>query len=248
MNGTVAELYSGIVFNRIIKGDMQMNNLTKIVLAAIPLIASMAVPAAGAMSDESATGGGSRHDGSDAIIESLLDRYAGLAPGDAESLIQEPLTAAKTGQTSAFTNAGGPMTSYFTAMGGAGVATSQFGSVKGSTDNAAAPAVAAITLARYAPDTLVGAVASGSEPSSSGSNSSQQAVPRLITTNPGVDQVNPTNFSTNQNQITTTIEPIYQITTTIEPIATPIPPAAALIGSGLSALGLLRKRKQGTVI
>lgn len=202
-----------------------MKNYTKRILAISTLVVGLAGPATAALSETGADSGADNPGVTTGFIEALISQYAGLAPGDPDFHNLEPRHVPKSQHLSTFTRAAGPMSSYFTISGvdkdSAYQPSNQadsFGSGSGgsgSNTSASAPAITAITLARYAQDTLVGAVASSiAVTSSSGGYSAPQG--NILVTPPKT------------HQITTTIVPIPQsetvITTTITPIATPIPP------------------------
>ncbi len=223
-----------------------MKSHTKSILLISTLLVGLAGPAAAALSDAESGGGPVSAGETTERINTLLNQYAGFIPGDADFRNPDPLYLSKSQQLSTFTRAKGPMTTYYTVTGGDRTATNQSGGFSGSGSDAAAPAVNSITVAHYAPDTLVGAVASGMAPtSSSGSGYSVQH---------GAAQQKPNQIQTTivslPTQISTTIVPLPQgqthFTTTITPIPTPIPPAAALLGPGLGALGLLRMRRRSS--
>jgi hypothetical protein len=119
--------------------------------------------------------------------------------------------------------------------------------------DAAAPAVSAITLSHYVSDSLVGAVAAGITPATSGSSYSPAAtITPGGTTVPNGNNESPVSTiptettTADQLNFTTSIIPTNQITFTTEiiPVSTPIPPAMTLFGSGLAALAMLRRRAQ----
>jgi len=86
-----------------------------------------------------------------------------------------------------------------------------------STGDAAAPSVATITVAHYAPDSLVNAVTEPIAPSSSGASSSAPQNSTLV-------------YTTTITGGDTPVQPV------------PIPPACFLFGSGLAFLAPLRFR------
>jgi hypothetical protein len=215
-----------------------MKSTTKGILTAIPLVMGLAGPAAATLSDSSA---GDGVGGPENVIDSAFNQFAGL-PGDAET--QNP---SHSQLLSTFTPANGIMASYFTNKGVDRTSPNQplvpeavvsLGSSSGSNSGSAgngsdpgvavgAPAVAAITVARYAPDTLVNAVASAG------------ALAPSSPSDPGQITVSDT---TSQTQVSTSTQ-----TPGSTPVSTPIPPAAALLGSGLTALAALRKRNRDTL-
>jgi hypothetical protein len=186
-----------------------MKRTTKSILASIPLVVGLAGPAAAALGDAADTSGSN---GTEVSIDSLLNQYSGLMPGDRDldAISQEVLPSQK---LTAFTHAATSMNMGYTNQGGDRTSPNQpSGSVH---DAAAAPSVATITAAHAAQDTLVGAVASSIAGTSS--NSASIGATAEIPAGPVTDPIPDT-------------------------IPTPIPPAAALIGSGLTALAALRKR------
>lgn len=222
-----------------------MKNKMKGVMAVIPLVMALTGPASAALSDQdtnSAVDNSGRHGD---VAGDLLNRYAGLAPGDPDLINPDIQTITLSRQISAFTGADGPMSMYYTVLGGnssgtPSYATGQIALGAGRSDSdAAAPAVAAITSAHYAHDSLVGAVAGAMAPTSSSGGSS--ASPTLQTSGD----------TTNSGTFTTTIIPVGTgtFTTTITPVTpAPILPAAALFGSGLAALATLRKRNRDALL
>lgn len=208
-----------------------MKSTTKGMLATIPLIIGLAGPAAAALAESADTGGSN---GTEISIDSLLNQYSGLMPGDQDmaAVLQEILPSQK---LTTFTRAASSMNTGYTNQGVDRtspnqpsrsidyiVSNSTAGNNGSERDAAvAAPAVAAITSAHATQDSLVGAVASSIAPSSSGG-------------------INPDSISVAGDA------PLVPVPVP-EPIPTPIPPAAALIGSGLTALAALRKRNQVTL-
>jgi hypothetical protein len=209
-----------------------MKKTAKGILAAIPLVVGLAGPAAAEMSDSSATNGG----GSGAI-DSLLNQYTGLTPGVNGG--GDPTTqAVSAGQRySAFTGSAGAMASYFTTLGvdltspneplvtqGGSVGSSLSSTTAGSGADvsssgsfaAAAPAIAAGTLAHAVQVPQVGDVATSIASASSGGSGSASFNPAAET-------------------VLTSEQPLTPA---------PIPPAAMLLGSGLAALASLRKRNR----
>jgi hypothetical protein len=211
-----------------------MKRNAKGILAAISLFVGLAGPAAAEMSDSSATDGG----GSGAI-DSLLKQYVGLTPGNSGGA--DPTTqAVSAGQRySAFTGSAGAMTSYFTTLGVDLTSPNeplvpQGGSVGSSSDSgstaagsgadlsssgsfaAAAPAIAAGTLAHAVQVSQVGDVATSIASAASGGSGSASFTPAAV-------------------MVTTSEQPLTPA---------PIPPAAMLLASGLAALASLRKRNR----
>jgi len=217
-------------------------NQVKIIIAAIPLVAGLAGPAMAEKSESPATAGADIHSGKTGAIESLLNHYAGLAPGDSNA--QNPLTLSvpPSQQLSSFTGSAGTMSSYYTSVGVDRSATGQntysddhigsasYNSERGSNyrEDSAAPAVSAITAVHAAADTLVGAVASAITPASSNGGYTSSAISGGDNT-PASTPVTLT--------YTTTI-------TATDATPVPIPAAAALFGSGLAALASLRNRNR----
>jgi hypothetical protein len=223
---------------------MQMKNTIKGILAAIPLAVGLAGSAEAAISDAITADSANGPSVTPGVIDSLLNQYSGLTPGDPDH--QNPVThiVPPSQQISTFTGSAGAMVTYYTTLGvdrsspneplvPSGVIGSSLSMSLGSSPTngndgsdpgaAAAPAVAALTVIHAVQDSLVGSVANGITPtSSSGSNSAPVS--------PASEQTPPTDSGT-------------PLTTT------PIPPSATLICSGLAALVSLRLRKRnlGTI-
>lgn len=222
-----------------------MKNKMKGLMTAIPLVMALAGPASAALSDQnsnSAVDNSGRHGD---VAGNLLNRYAGLAPGDPDLINPETRNMPLSRQISTFTASDGPMSMYYTVLGGDSsgappYATGQTALSAGRSDfDAAAPAVATITLARYVHDSLVSAVAGAMAPTSSSGGSS--ASPTLHASGNTADT----------DTFTTTIIPVGTgtITTTIIPVTpAPILPAATLFGSGLASLAALRKRNRDALL
>lgn len=206
----------------------------KSIMAAIPLVMGLAMPALASLSD---SGEGIGPGGTPASIDGLFNLYAGLAPGDPDSAAVTQ-TVRPSLQLSAFTRAVAPMSSGYTFLGSDRI-TSYMSTAEDSgsvvrTSDAAAPSVATITVARHISDSLVSSVG-GLSPSSTGASSSGPLV---------LSGVTPT------ATYTTTITPILPtLVTTITPIPqpVPIPPAAFLLASGLAFLAPLRQRLRAAV-
>jgi len=222
-----------------------MKNTMKGMMTAIPLVMALAGPASAALSDQDSNSAvdNSGHHGD--VAGDLLNRYAGLAPGDPDLINPETRTMPLSRQISTFTGSDGPMSMYYTVLGGdssgaPSYATGQITLSTGRSDSdAAAPAVATITLARYVHDSLVSAVAGAMAPTSSSGGSS--ASPTL----------QGSGDTANSGTFTTTIIPVGTgtFTTTITPVTpAPILPAATLFGSGLAALATLRKRHRDALL
>lgn len=207
-----------------------MNKSTKSILATIPLVMGLAGPASAVMADSSPANSAEVSSGA---IDSLLNQYSGLTPGDPGNQNPTTQTVPPNQQLSSFTGAAGSMSSYFTPLGvdktsanqlsravdyiASNSTTGNSGSETGAA--ASAPAMAAITTAHATQDSLVGAVASGSAPTTSSAN-----------TPPPIKVAGET--------------PLVDVPLVPEPapLSTPIPPAAVLISSGLAALATLKKR------
>jgi hypothetical protein len=215
-----------------------MKKSTKGILATIPLVMGLAGSASAAMTDTVATEDVAESKNTAGTIDSLLNQYTGLTPGDAGNQGPATQSVPPSQQYSSFSGAAGSMSSYFSAMGVDKTAPNQpapsgdfiaSGSTISSNNadsgsGAAAPAVNAITAVHSSQDSLVGAVANGTAPTTASSNNSGP-------------------IFTADTTPQTPVAPPQE--TPVVP--TPIPPAAALIGSGLTALAALRKRNQGTI-
>lgn len=222
-----------------------MKNKMKGMMTAIPLVMALAGPASAALSDQdtnSAVDNSGRHGD---IAGDLLNRYAGLAPGDPDLISPDIQTITLSRQISAFTGSDGPMSMYYTVLGGDSSGTPSYASGQNTLSasrsdfDAAAPAVATITSAHYAHDSLVSAVAGAMAPTSSSGGSSASPTLHASGNTAGTDT------------FTTTIIPVGTgtFTTTITPVTpAPILPAATLFGSGLAALAALRKRNRDALL
>jgi len=193
-------------------------NRIKIIIAAIPLAVSLSGPAAAALVDPSGAGD---LNGARINMDSLLNQFSGLTPGDNSSTGTDNLNVLPSRQLSSFTSAGTPMSSYYTVLGGERTFSAQSNSATGrlagsgaDTGNAAAPA--ARTSAVHLPQESLGAVAAGISPSSSGQAYRAALTPQVIG---------------------------GPLIPTVEPTPVPLPAALVLLGSGLAALAPLRKRK-----
>lgn len=187
-------------------------NRIKIIIAAIPMAVGLSGPAAAALVDPSGAGDLS---GARISIDSLLNQFSGLTPGNNSSTGADNLNVLPSRQLSSFTSAGTPMSSYYTILGGERTFSAQSNSATGrlagsgaDTGNAAAPAARTLTV--HPPQESLGAVAAGVSPSSSGQAYRAALTPQV------------------------TGEP---------PTPVPLPAALVLLGSGLAALAPLRKRK-----
>lgn len=198
-----------------------MHNTTKVILAAIPLVVGLSGPAAAALTESADT---EVQNVSPLTIDSLLNRFAGLTPGELDASDVKERIISPSKQLSTFTYAMTTMSSYYTNHGSERIvsgprvfANDLFAMGRGmGTRDAAAPAGLFSGLHHIAPESL-GEIAAGITPSSSGSS------------------YQPTN--------NTVIGP-----TTVDPTPVPIPAAIVLLGSGLAALLPLRKRSQKTLI
>lgn len=193
-------------------------NRIKIIIAVIPLAVSLSGPAAAALVDPSGAGD---MNGFRIGIDSLLNQFSGLTPGDNSSTGSGNLNVLPSRQLSSFTSAGAPMSSYYTVLGGertfsaqSNSAADMLGGSGADTGNAAAPA--ARTSAVHLPQESLGVVAAGISPSSSGQAYRAALTPQVIMEPP--------------------IPPV-------EATPVPLPAAVVLLGSGLAALTPLRKRK-----
>lgn len=207
----------------------------KNIMAAIPLVMGLAMPALASLSD---SGEGVGPGATPASIDGLINLYAGLAPGDPDSVAVTQTVRPRL-QLSAFTRAVAPMSSGYTALGSGksdatvDIDSGSFVLGRTSTNDAAAPSVATITVARHVSDLLFSASVGGIFPSSTGASSSG---PLVLS---GVAQT-----------YTTTITPIFPtLVTTITPMPqpVPIPPAVFLLASGLAFLAPLRQRLRAAV-
>jgi hypothetical protein len=196
-----------------------MNNVKSIVMA-IPLVLALSAPVMAEMSDSGADGPAGA---SPVAIDSLLNQYAGLAPGSSGTDGEGP-EAQSWDSLSAFTDAAAPMSSYYTVMGGAGgprmLSDHTSSDVNGE---AAAPAVARITVSHNVADAPLSASGESLSPTSSGSSSSSPQIVPTITT---LDNSSGSGV-------------IISGETTL---ATPIPAAGLLFGSGLAFLVPLGRR------
>ena len=217
-----------------------MNKFTS-VLVIIPLVAGFAGPAIASIAESGEVQGLSIAPGA---LDSLINRYSGLIPGDSESAaVSHSVTANQ--MLSSFTRAVATMSSGYTARGSERIITQSNYDVGtngiASNGDAAAPSVATITVAHYAPDSLVSAVSEGITPSSSGTSSSSSAISAL--------QISNTSSGTFGYNTTITGPPttITYTTTITGTNPVPVPPACFLFGSGLSFLAALRYRLRAAV-
>ena len=212
-----------------------MNKCTKSILATIPLVMGLAGPASAVMADSSPTDSTGVTSGA---IDSLLNQYSGLTPGDPGNQNPTTQTVPPNQQLSSFTGAAGSMSAYFTPLGVDSTSPNQparaidyiaSNSIAGNSGSdsgaaAAAPAIAAITAAHATQDSLVGAVASSSSPTTSSAN-----------TPPSIKVAAETHLVA----VPLVPEPL--------PLPTPIPPTAMLIASGLAALATIKKRNRDLI-
>lgn len=204
-----------------------MKNSTKGILTAIPLVVGLAGSAAAAMSDSAMND----QPVTSGAIDSLLNQYSGLVPGE-HGGTTAPVSAqiSQSQQLSNFTGSGAAMSGSYGGSGSERIVSGPGSPVNesfehggrdrqnSSSEIAAPPLVASLTaVTRTQPDSL-SAVASGISPSSASSQGQSVIAP--------------------SGDIPPTVAP------PTEPIATPIPAAAILLGSGLAALAPLRKRKE----
>jgi hypothetical protein len=193
-----------------------------------------------ALAEPAATGGAESSGVAAGGIDSLLNQYSGLTPGDSGGADPTTQSVSTNQQFSTFTGSAGAMVAYYTTLGvdrtspndpmvpaGTIGSTSNSNSVIAGSGSdllagsaSAAPSVAALTVAHAAPDSLVGAVAAGNIPMSSrGSMSApvSQASEQLPPPPP-------------------------------PPTPAPLPAAVVLLGSGLAALVPLRKRTRKDLV
>lgn len=195
-----------------------MDTVKNIVLA-MPLVFALTAPALAAQSD---SGIDVLAGEAPAVIDSLLNHYAGLAPGDSEGDADGPAVQSWN-SFSAFTVSVAPMSTYYTVMGGdRGANPDGERGHAGMNADAAAPEVARITVARHVNELITSAGGDGLAPTSSGSSSSSQQMVQTIT---------PTDTDSGTGII------IDGSTT-----PTPIPAAAYLFGSALAFLAPLGRR------
>jgi hypothetical protein len=206
--------------------SINMKNSAKNILTAIPLVVGLAGSASAAMSDAAVND----QPVASGAIDSLLDQYSGLLPGEHGS--NNPVSAqiSQSQQLSNFTGSGAAMSGSYNGSGSERIVSGPGSQVNESfehggrdrqnsaTEISSPPMVAAFTaVSRTQPDSL-SAVSTGIAPSSTGSSPQSVIVPA--------------------GELPTTFTP------PAEPIATPIPAAAILLGSGLAALAPLRRRKE----
>ncbi len=204
-----------------------MNNTVKGILTAIPLVVALSGPAMAALGESMGNG---VQNGTPVAIDSLLNRYSGVTPGQHGASETEDRLVPLSQQFSAFTNAGATMSSEYTAQGserivsasGNGTFEDSLASGRGISVNSEAASTSAslAVIARIgsgsdSPGGVAGAITPSSTSGGSG-NQTAEALPADIT-------------------LTTTIIPDN---------ATPVPLPAAIVlfGSGLAALAPLRKR------
>jgi len=196
-----------------------MKNMKSIMMA-IPLALALSAPAMAEMSDSAGAGPAGA---SPVSIDSLLNQYAGLAPGSTGSAGDIPAVPSWDSLTT-FTDAVAPMSSYYTVMGGTGGARLLSGHNSSDVSGeAAAPAVARITVSHYVAEAPLSASGEGLTPTSSGSSSPSQLIGSTDTTL----------ANTSGGGV------IISGDTTL---ATPIPAAIFLFGSGLALLAPLGRK------
>lgn len=208
-----------------------MNKITKSILTAIPLLVALSGPAIAAFSESMENGA---QNGTPVAIDSLLNRYSGVTPGQHRTSETEDRLVPLSQQFSAFTKAGATMSSDYTVLGSERIVSASGGSVedsfasgRGISGNFEAAktspglaAIARIGSGSYLPGGAAGSIS----PSASSGGSGYQTA-----------EVLPAGNAT--------------FTTTIIPDAAtpvPLPAAVVLLGSGLAALATLRKRVRVT--
>jgi len=220
-----------------------MNNATKGLLAAIPLVVGLSGPATASLSESTDAG---TTNGSPLVIDSLLNYFSGLTPGDHDTAESENRTKFHGRHISAFTSAVAPMSSYYTGQGSDKIVSGSGSSVnepfssgrEGSGDTEAAPPSSGLSSVIHAEPESLGAIAaeiSSSTSDASPANKSAGAQPN----NDGNGTFTTTIVPGNNGNVTytTTIIPA-------DPAPVPLPAAVVLLGSGLAALAPLRKKKQ----
>lgn len=200
--------------------------MLKNIVMTVPVVLALTGPAMASISDSGVDFGPGE---TPAVIDSLLNRYAGLAPGASGPVADLP--AVQTwNNVSAFTVAVAPMSSYFTVMGSDRGVRLESAEHYYSDMNAeaAAPEIARITLTHHVTESVTSASGDSLTPTSSGSSSSSQQIASAKTTI-GIDSGTGT---------------IIDGTTT----PTPIPPAGFLFGSALAFLAPLGRRLRSSLV
>lgn len=204
-----------------------MNNSIKSILMALPMVAILTGPAMAAFGESMDNGA---RNGSPVAIDSLLNRYSGVTPGQHGTSESDEQLVPLSQQFSAFNNAGATMSSDYTAQGSERIISDSGGSVEDSfasgrgvsanSEAATTSAGLAVVVRTGSGYDSLGAVAGGITPSSSAGGSRYQ----------------PSEILPADNVVFTT--------TIIPDVATPVPLPAAVVmfGSGLAALATLRKR------
>ena len=199
-----------------------MKNSTKGILTAIPLVVGLAGNASAAMSDAAMND----QPAAAGAIDTLLNQYSGLTPGEHGGNSPVSAQIPQSQQLSSFTGSGAAMSGSYDGAGSERIVSGPGAPVNesferggrnaqsSSQQTASPPMVAAFTAVARTQPDSLSAVASGIAPSSPGSPV--------------------------QSAIVTTGD----VPPPADPIATPIPAAAVLLGSGLAALAPLRRRKE----
>jgi hypothetical protein len=185
----------------------------KSMLAAVPLVVGLSSsPAMAALSDLADTATSNENH---LTIETLLDRYAGVTPGEYNLSGDEHESVLPSQQHSSFSRSNGPMSSYYTELGSESPVSVRESQGKAADGDARGPSDLSHVV--HTSEGSLGSVASGISPSSGGSSGGG-----TTHTDGAIPPVNP---------------PIVD-----PPVVVPVPAAVVLLGSGLAALAPLRRR------